>query len=178
MGFFEQYDRVDRAVNKGYARWGKWIWAALIAPFIIYGAYVVWAAVWGPPTGPITLIIHNEIDRPIRGFSVNGVAGPNAFVRDKSNPYTSAGGASTCCGSVDGDTAEVIWTVDYTLAQYKSGVRTEIHKIVMPIPKREWGENYLHVYFLPDDRVGLWWSTGFDSPLAEALPEIDISKKG
>lgn len=177
MGFFEQYDKVDRAVNKGYARWGKWIWAALIAPFIIYGAYVVWAAVWGPPTGPVTLIIHNEIDRPIRGFSVNGVAGANASANNKNNPYAVDSGKSTCCGSVDGDTAEVIWTVDYTLAQYKSGVRTEIHKLTMPLPSRQWGENYLHVYFLPDDRVGLWWSTGFDSPEAEKLPQINISKK-
>ena len=178
MGFFERYDRVDKAVNKGYARWGKWIWVALIAPFIIYGAYVVWAAVWGPPTGPVTLIIHNEIDRPIRGFSVNGVAGPNSSAHVRNNPYSSLGGAATCCGSVDGDTAEVIWTVDYTLAQYQAGVRTEVHRLIMPLPRRKWGENYLHVYFLPDDRVGLWWSTGFDSPLAEALPEINISKKG
>ena len=161
MGFFKAFNKVDSTVNRIYSRWGKWIWGALLLPVVIYFGWSVWAAVWGPPSGPVTLIIHSEIDRPIRGFSVNGVAGANAFAY--------GGGKATCCANITGKTAEVIWTVDYTLAQYKSGLRTEIHNLNLPMPKREWGENYLHVYFLPDNKVYLWWSTGFNRPTAEDI---------
>ena len=161
MGLFRAYKKINGAVNRGYARWGKWLWGALLLPVVIYLGWSVWAAVWGPPSGPVTLIIHSEIDRPIKGFSVNGVAGANA--------YAYGGGGATCCGSISGDKAEIIWTVDYTLAQYKAGVRTEVHKKILPMPQRQWGENYLHAYFLPDDKVYLWWSTGFNSPSAEDI---------
>ena len=169
MGFFKSYKKIDNGINRGYARWGKWLWGVLLLPVVIYLGWSVWAAIWGPPSGPVTLIIHSEIDRPIREFSVNGMAGGNAFARDKSNPYGTGPGAATCCGSISGDTAEIIWTVDYTLAQYKAGMRTEVHKKILPMPQREWGENFLHTYFLPGDRVYLWWSTGFNSPSADDI---------
>ncbi|WP_326469591.1 DUF3304 domain-containing protein [Enterobacter wuhouensis] len=156
MGFFSVYKKIDGAVNRGYAHWGKWIWGALILPVVIYIGWSVWAAVWGPPSGPVTLIIHSEIDRPIRGFSVNGVAGANAFAH--------GGGKATCCGSISGNKAEIIWTVDYTLAQYKAGVRTEVHRLTMPLPQRKKGENDLHVHFLPGDKVLLGWSDNAWSP--------------
>ncbi|QXZ19585.1 DUF3304 domain-containing protein [Lelliottia amnigena] len=156
MGFFNAFDKIDGAVNRGYARWGKWLWGALILPVVIYLGWSVWAAVWGPPSGPVTLIIHSEIDRPILGFSVNGVAGANAFAH--------GGGKATCCGSISGDKAEIIWTVDYTLAQYKAGVRTEVHRLIMPLPQRKKGENDLHVHFLPGEKVLLGWSDNAWSP--------------
>mgnify|MGYP003184679658 FL=1 len=171
MGFFNAFDKIDSAVTRGYARWGKWLWGALLLPVVIYLGWSVWAAVWGPPSGPVTLIIHSEIDRPIRGFSVNGVAGANAFAY--------GGGKATCCGSIRGDKAEIIWTVDYTLAQYKAGVRTEVHKKILPMPQRQWGENYLHVYFLPEDNVRLWWSTGFNHPDSHDIKDQTTAlKKG
>ena len=156
MGLSVKYQKIDSAVNRGYARWGKWLWGALILPVVIYLGWSVWAAVWGPPSGPVTLIIHSEIDRPIRGFSVNGMAGANAFAY--------GGGGATCCGSISGDKAEIIWTVDYTLAQYKAGVRTEVHRLIMPLPQRKKGENDLHVHFLPGDKVLLGWSDNAWSP--------------
>ena len=162
MGLFKTFNKIDDAVNRGYARWGKWIWGALILPVVIYLGWSVWAAVWGPPSGPVTLIIHSEIDRPIRGFSVNGVAGANAFAH--------GGGKATCCGSISGNKAEIIWTVDYTLAQYKAGVRTEVHRLTMPLPQRKKGENDLHVHFLPGDKVLLGWSDNAWSPY-EKRPE-------
>lgn len=161
MGFFRTYKKIDGAANRGYARWGRWIWGALLLPVVIYLGWSVWAAVWGSPSGPVTLIIHSEIDRPVLGFSVNGVAGSNAFAY--------GGGGSTCCGSITGDKAEVIWTLSTTRAQYDAGLRKETRRLTLPLPKREWGENYLHVYFLPDDNVYLWWSTGFNSPSAENI---------
>lgn len=161
MGFFKAYNNVDNAVNRGYARWGKWIWGSLLALALIYGGWLIWASIWGPPTGPVTLIIHSEIDRPILGFSVNGMAGPNAFAH--------GGGKATCCGSISGKTAEVIWTLSTTRAQYDAGLRKETRRIVMPLPERKWGENYLHVYFFPGDKVRLWWGTGFISPKARDI---------
>ncbi|POU70677.1 hypothetical protein C3370_24600 [Leclercia sp. LSNIH7] len=161
MGFFNAFGKIDGAVNRGYARWGKWLWGALLLPVVIYLGWSVWAAVWGPPSGPVTLIIHSELDRPVLGFSVNGVAGANAFAHGE--------GGATCCGTISGDKAEVIWTLDITHEQYLKGMRLETRRTVMPMPGRQWGENYLHAYFLPDDNVYLWWSTGFNSPSAEDI---------
>ncbi|HEY1845517.1 MAG TPA: DUF3304 domain-containing protein [Buttiauxella sp.] len=161
MGFFNRLEKVDGAINRGYARWGKKIWLSLGLAVILYGGWIVWAAIWGPPTGGVTLIIHSEIDRPILGFSVNGVAGSNAFAH--------GGGGATCCGNINGKTAEVIWTLDITHDQYLKGLRLEKRSKVIPLPERKWGENYLHVYFYPGDQVRLWWSIGFGSPKAEVL---------
>ncbi|ELY6214183.1 hypothetical protein SNQ23_004082 [Cronobacter dublinensis] len=163
MGFYSRLEKIDAAVNRGYARWGKWIWLGLSLPVVIYAAWLVWASIWGPPTGAVTLIIHSELDRPVLEFSVNGVAGSNASAH--------GGGGATCCGSISGDTAEVIWTLDITHEQYLKGMRLENRRIVIPLPKREWGENYLHVYFLPKDNVYLWWGTGFSHPNIDSPPD-------
>lgn len=164
MGFFNAFDKVDAAVNRGYARWGKWIWGGLLAMVLSYCGWLIWASIWGPPTGGVTLIIHSEIDRPILGFSVNGVAGANSSAHDKNNPYASGPGGATCCGSISGKTAEVIWTLDITHEQYLKGMRLETRRIVMPLPERRWGENDLHVHFLPGDKVLLGWSDNAWSP--------------
>ena len=156
MGFFRTYKKIDDTVNQGYALWGKWIWLALVLPVVIYLGWSVWAAVWGPPSGPVTLIIHSEIDRPILGFSVNGVAGANAFAH--------GGGKATCCGSISGDTAEIIWTLSTTRDQYNAGLRKETRRTEMPMPVRKQGENDLHVHFLPRDKVLLGWSDNAWSP--------------
>ena len=163
MDFFKRLEKIDGAVNRGYARWGKWLGAGLLLFILAWGGWLIWASIWGPPTGPVTLIIHSEIDRPILGFSVNGVAGSNASAH--------GGGGATCCGSISGKTAEVVWTLSTTRAQYNAGLRTENRRITMPLPERKWEENYLHVYFLPADNVRLWWGTGFIHPKAEELPD-------
>ncbi len=163
MDFFRRLEKIDGAVNRGYARWGKWLGAGLLLFILAWGGWLIWASIWGPPTGPVTLIIHSEIDRPILGFSVNGVAGSNASAH--------GGGGATCCGSISGKTAEVVWTLSTTRAQYNAGLRTENRRITMPLPERKWEENYLHVYFLPADNVRLWWGTGFIHPKAEELPD-------
>ncbi|PKA32060.1 hypothetical protein CWR41_20115 [Cedecea lapagei] len=156
MGFFRKFERVDSVINRGYARWGKWIWGSLVAVVLAYGGWLIWASIWGPPTGGVTLIIHSEIDRPILGFSVNGMAGSNAFAH--------GGGGATCCGSISGKTAEVIWTLDITHDQYIKGMRLETRRVVIPLPERKWGENDLHVHFFPGDKVLLGWSDNAWSP--------------
>ncbi|WP_171963716.1 hypothetical protein [Cronobacter sakazakii] len=176
MGFYRRLEKIDAAVNRGYARWGKWIWFGLSLPVMIYAAWLVWASIWGPPTGAVTLIIHSELDRPVLGFSVNGVAGGNAFVRDPSNPYSSDTGGVTCCGSIEGKTAEVIWTLSTTRAQYDAGMRKETRRVVMPLPKREWGEDNLHVHFLPGDKVLPGWSKDAWSPYEKRPDNIKQPK--
>ncbi|AYY06042.1 DUF3304 domain-containing protein [Enterobacter roggenkampii] len=168
MGFFSRLEKIDGGINGFYARWRKWIWGALLLPVVIYLGWSVWAAVWGPPSGPVTLIIHNELDRPILGFSVNGVAGANAFAH--------GGGKATCCGSISGDRAEVIWTLDITHEQYLKGMRLESRRIEIPMPVRKQGENDLHVHFLPGDKVLLGWSDNAWSPY-EKRPEQTQSNK-
>ncbi len=129
MDFFNRLEKIDGAVNRGYARWGKWVWGSLLAMVLAFGGWLVWASIWGPPTGPVTLIIHSEIDRPILGFSVNGVAGSNASAH--------GGGGATCCGSISGNKAEVIWTLSTTRAQHDAGLRTETRRVDMPLPERK-----------------------------------------
>ncbi|HGM6863158.1 TPA: DUF3304 domain-containing protein, partial [Serratia rubidaea] len=123
----------------------------------------------------VTLIIHSKIDRPILGFSVNGMAGGNAGAFDPNNKYAGENGATTCCGSVRGKTAEVIWTVTYTRAQYDAGLRTEVHKVIMPLPERKRGEDDLHVHFLPGDKVLLGWSDNAFSPYDPRSPHYTPS---
>lgn len=54
-------------------------------------------AAFVPPADRVTLIIHSKLDRPILGFSVNDVAGGNAWAHDSDNKLASeSGGATTC----------------------------------------------------------------------------------
>jgi hypothetical protein len=50
--------------------------------------------------------------------------------------------------SISGDKADITWTLDITHEQYLKGMRLETRRTVMAMPVRQWGENYLHVYFL------------------------------
>ncbi|HEK0777676.1 TPA: hypothetical protein SMP77_003332, partial [Proteus mirabilis] len=109
-------------------KYKRYLYTLIIVALFGWIGWFVWLVLWGPPQGGVSLVIHTQIDRPIRGFSVNGVAGGNAFAYDPSNIYAGGSGATTCCGSISGDTAEIIWTVDYTQKQYDEGLRTEIHK--------------------------------------------------
>ncbi len=156
MGLFTQLEKFDQKLTRGYARWGRWVWRTLIVVPVLVVLWNIGQAVWGGPRGGVILEIHSEIDRPILGFSVNGVAGANAFAN--------GGGSTTCCGDVSGDTAEVIWTLSTTRTQYNAGMRLEKRNMTLPLPKREWGEDFLHVHFMPGDKVLLGWSKDSFSP--------------
>lgn len=170
MGIFTLLEEIDGAFTRFYARRKVWVWGVLALPVVFVFGWLVWVAVWAPPMGGAALIAHSKIDRPIRGFSVNGVAGPNTGAYNPNNPSSGVGVNSTCCGVIKGKIAEVIWTVDYTRAQYNAGLRTEVHKITMPLPERKRGENDLHVYFLPGDKVLLGWSDNAFSPYDPRSP--------
>jgi hypothetical protein len=176
MDFFGQLERVDSVINRFYARKKVWIWGVLSLPVVFLLGWIVWVMFWAPPMGGVTLVAHSKIDRPILGFSVNGMAGPNTGVYNPNNPSSGIGSNTTCCGSVRGKTAEVIWTVTYTRAQYNAGLRKEVHKVIMPLPERKRGENDLHVHFLPGDKVLLGWSDNAFSPYDPRSPNYTPSE--
>jgi len=167
MNLLSRLEKIDASLHRFWARWSHWLGKGAILLIISLVLWQGWAVFFGPPTGGVALIIHSELDRPILGFSVNGVAGGNAFAH--------GGGKLTCCGTVSGDTAEVIWTLDMTHSQYLQGMRLEKRHKNMPLPERKWGENNLHVHFLPNDEVKLGWSADAWSPF-EKRPEIKSTK--
>lgn len=156
MNLLSRLEKIDAALHRFWARWSRWMCRGLILLIIIWGLNLAWDVFFGPPTGGVQLVIHNDLDRPILGFSVNGVAGGNAFAH--------GGGAVTCCGNISGDTADVIWTLDMTHSQYLQGMRLERRHKTLTLPERKWDENYLHVYFLPGDNLRLWWGEGLSHP--------------
>lgn len=166
MDWSSQFRRFDNAFNRFYARKAWLVWLILLSP----GLGSVAMAAFGPPAGGVTLIIHSKLDRPILGFSVNGVAGGNAWAHNPDNKYAGENGKSTCCGRITGKTAEVIWTLDVTGAQYDAGMRPEQRRVVIPMPERKRGENDLHVHFLPGDNVVLGWSDNAFSPYSPRSP--------
>lgn len=109
----------------------------------------------GAPTGGVILVIHSELDRPILGFSVNGMAGANAFAH--------GGGSTTCCGDIRGKEAEVVWTLSTTRAQYNTGLREEVRRITLPLPERKHGQDFcMYISCLVIRFLG--WSEGAGSP--------------
>lgn len=159
--------RADSELTQLYARRKRWLWGFLLTPFILMFAWTFWVANWGETAGGVTLIIHSRLDRPVLGFSVNGVAGGNASAYGE--------GATTCCGSIQGPSAEVIWTLSVTGPQYEAGMRPEKHRVVLPLPERKRGKNDLHVHFLPGDKVLLGWSDNAWSPYDKNNPNFDLS---
>ncbi|MGB7800549.1 DUF3304 domain-containing protein [Buttiauxella sp.] len=168
MNLLFRLEKIDAALHRFWARWNRWLGRGLILLGVIWGLNLAWDVFFGPPTGGVALIIHSELDRPILGFSVNGVAGGNAFAH--------GGGTLTCCGTIEGDTAEVIWTLSTTRKQYDAGLRKETRHKTLPLPERIWGEDNLHVHFLPNDQVKLGWSPDAWSPF-ETRPEINTKNK-
>lgn len=163
MNLNNNIERIDVSLSRIYNRKKRWLWGVLLTPFILLFAWMFWVANWEEPESGVTLIIHSELDRPILGFSVNGVAGGNASAHGE--------GATACCGSIKGKTAEVIWTLSMTGPQYEAGIRPEKRKAVVPLPKRKRGENDLHVHFLPNDKVLLGWSDNAWSPYDKRNPK-------
>ncbi|HEY2452108.1 MAG TPA: DUF3304 domain-containing protein [Scandinavium sp.] len=163
MNLNNDLEQVDGSLNRIYARRKRWMWGALLTPFIILFAWMFWVSHWGEPASGVTLIIHSELDRPILGFSVNGVAGGNASAHGE--------GSTACCGVIQGKTAEVIWALSMTGPQYDAGMRPEKRRVVIPLPTRKQGENDLHVHFLPGDKVLLGWSDNAWSPYDKRNPK-------
>jgi len=98
------------------------------------------------------------------GFYLGATARTSDADYSGANASAHGGGKTTCCGSISGKSAEIIWTLSTTRDQYNAGLRKEIRHVVMQLPERKWGENDLHVHFLPGDKVLLGWSDNAWSP--------------
>ncbi|EOL8945459.1 DUF3304 domain-containing protein [Cronobacter dublinensis] len=175
MRLYHHLKRADSELTQLYTRRKRWMWGFLLTSFILMFAWTFWLANRGEPAGGVTLIIHSRLDRPVLGFSVNGVAGGNAGAFNPNNKYAGENGSSTCCGAIEGKMAEVIWTLSVTGPQYEAGMRPEKHRAVIPLPERKRGENDLHVHFLPGDKVLLGWSDNAWSPYDKNNPKFDLS---
>jgi len=169
MNLNNRLELIDSSLNRFYSKRKRWLWGILLTPFIILFTGIFLVSHWGEPVSGVTLIIHSELDRPILGFSVNGVAGGNASAHGE--------GATTCCGMIGVKTAEVIWTLSMTGPQYESGMRLEKRRVIIPLPPRMNGENDLHVHFLPGDKVLLGWSNNAWSPYDKRNPKYVVPSR-
>ncbi|WP_404872853.1 DUF3304 domain-containing protein [Halomonas sp. DQ26W] len=128
---------------------------------------VVWQTYFREPTGG-SLTGHTHIDRPIYSFWVNDNWGGN-LTSYSGGQYTRGG--VTCCWSFKGDTAEVVWILDVTPEDIAAGLEEERHSVSLPMPERTRDDQYLHVHFLPGNRVEMAWSPDLQSPLSQRLRE-------
>ncbi|MBA5979108.1 DUF3304 domain-containing protein [Pseudomonas sp. Y5-11] len=90
------------------------------------------------------LTSHNYTERPIGSYWVNDQWGGN--------------GGVTCCWSISGESAKVVWILSMSQAQENQGMKIERHETQVALPERSPGDDTLHVYFLPNNRIELVWA--------------------
>jgi len=102
-------------------------------------------------TSGAALMSHNYMDRPVGSYWVNDNWGGN--------------GGVTCCWRLKGPTAKVVWILSMSQAQEDQGMKIERHEIEVPMPPRKPGDDTLHVYFFPGNRIELVLASTMLSPL-------------
>lgn len=90
------------------------------------------------------LTSHNYTDRPIGSYWVND--------------HWSGNGGVTCCWSISGESAKVAWILSMSQAQENQGMKIERHEAQLALPERSPGDDTLHVYFFPNNRIELVWA--------------------
>jgi hypothetical protein len=106
-----------------------------------------------PNTYTVTLASYNYTDRPISGYTVDGVGGGNAFAG-----FLDAGSGWACCARVTvGKPVHIKWGFSYTKQQYGQGIRSEIHELTVTVPKPKGNEapQYMEVHFYAIDKIEL-----------------------
>ncbi|SJK83871.1 DUF3304 family protein [Halomonas elongata DSM 2581] len=149
---------------------GRWVfrrvfrgvptWIQVVGVLAIL-AYVGWYNFLRMPEGG-SLRGHSYIDRPIYSYWVNDNWGGN---------LAAFGGGATCCWSLGGGSVEVVWILSMSKKQQEQGMEQERHSVTLPMPERSREDRYLHVHFLPKNRVELVWSPDFGSPLTDKLEQ-------
>ena len=127
------------------------VWLQVVMVGIIVLA-LTWQVFFPSSVGG-SLAGYNHTDRPIFSFWVNENWGGN--------------GGTTCCWSFKGDTAEVSWILSVTGEQQRQGLEPERYSVTMPMPEYTRGDEFLHVHFLPNNKVDLIWSQEIRSPKLE-----------
>ncbi|MCU1799783.1 hypothetical protein CUU45_21280 [Pectobacterium polaris] len=129
-------------------RWGRWTASILLV------LWLGWTFLIQERHGGASIVVHSVIDRPISYVYVNDNMGGNTDAFDGLN----TGGSSAGPYRIDGDTVKIKWELAMTRRQYDElGYRPEIHTVVLPMPKREKGQDNFYVLFLPDNQVMVRW---------------------
>ncbi|WP_083517508.1 DUF3304 domain-containing protein [Halomonas chromatireducens] len=139
------------AIRRFFRLIPAWLQVVMIGAIVIT---LAWQALF-PSSVSGSLAGYNHTDRPIFSYWVNANWGGN--------------GGTTCCWSFKGDTMEVIWILSMTGEQERAGVESERHSVTLTMPAHSRGDQYLHVHFLPGNRVEMAWSPDLQSPLAQQL---------
>ncbi|WDG80880.1 DUF3304 domain-containing protein [Pseudomonas chlororaphis] len=108
------------------------------------------------------LTSENYMDRPLFSYWVNDHWGGN--------------GGITCCWRFEGDTAKVVWVLDMTREQQQQGAKDERHEVVIPMPKQNKNDRYLHVRFDQGNKVRLGWSPDLFSPFSPRPETLERSE--
>ncbi|MGQ4880047.1 DUF3304 domain-containing protein [Billgrantia sp. LNSP4103-1] len=137
---------VNWAMNRFFRLIPIWVQVVLVGAIVIV---LVWKELF-PSSYSGSLAGYNHTDRPIFSYWVDGNWGGN--------------GGTTCCWSFKGDTVEVSWILSMTGEQERQGVEEERHEVKLPMPVHTRGDRYLHVHFLPGNKVDLVWSSEIRSP--------------
>ncbi|MGX4746776.1 DUF3304 domain-containing protein [Providencia rettgeri] len=161
-------------ISQCLIQYKKRLLGLLLVAFLGWASWFTWLIIWGPPQGGVILVINTQIDRPIIGFSVNGVAGGNVSAYNPNNIYGGIQGGTACCGIIKGDMAHVVWTLSVTGDQYDAGLRKETREATLPLPKRKRGDRFLHVFFLPNDQVRLWWGEDLGTPWKRGMTTEEL----
>ncbi|MCY1540858.1 hypothetical protein D9M68_765240 [compost metagenome] len=110
------------------------------------------------------LTSENYMDRRIGSFWVNDNWGGN--------------GGVTCCWTLKGPKAKVVWILSLSQAQEEQGMKIERHEIELPMPARSRNDRYLHVRFDPGNKVRLGWSPDLFSPFEPRPEKIQHQAQG
>ncbi|MBA0185431.1 hypothetical protein H0261_16965 [Pectobacterium versatile] len=130
-------------------RWGRWVASILLA------FWLGWTFLIQERHGGASLVVMSVMDRPISYAYVNGNMGGNTDAFDGRN----AGGKTAGPYRIAGDTVNIKWLLSTTLKQQEEkGLRPEKNSIILPMPKREKGQNSFCVLMLPDNKPMVRWA--------------------
>ncbi|WP_081949041.1 DUF3304 domain-containing protein [Litchfieldella xinjiangensis] len=144
---------VNWALNRFFRLVPTWL---QVSAFGIIAVILAWQYIF-PSSVSGSLAGYNHTDRPIFSYWVNDNWGGN--------------GGTTCCWTFKGDKAEVNWILSMTEEQKRAGIVSERHSVTLPMPKHAPGDQYLHVHFLPGNKVDLLWSSEIRSPKLDRYRE-------
>ena len=153
-----------------------WQWILVIAlrlvavpliTFIVLSLIGIFASQYAP-LGSFNLMGFNRTDLTVPFFYVNGEWGGNVFAHG-------GGGSATCCMSIPrgSKTVRVKWMWDWkTREDADRKLPLETYEADVPVPPNlDLGDdNYLQVYFFPDNKIGVHY--GQSTLASDVQPQV------
>ncbi|YCI79877.1 hypothetical protein M1D83_09950 [Enterobacteriaceae bacterium] len=148
-------------------RRARWVTGTLLV------LWLGWTWLFQERYGGASIVVHSVIDRPISYVSVNGKMGGNtpAF-----NGLNTSGG-TTGPWLIEGDTVKIEWELDMTEKQAKEGLKFEKHVAIMPMPRRDVGEDDFCVLFLPNNKVITRWVKSCHLDMDDLIEPFQVRKR-